>query len=328
MVKSYVDILRKTAAYRESRVLTSAIELDIFTQLGDKSLSADKLAHKTNTLRDGLEILLNALSGMGLLKKNNNLFSNTDLSLKYLNASSSESITNYLWLAAQNWNQWCDLTKVIQGKADKNKALGTENPELKKRFSLAVNERSLQVIPKLLQHIHVGSAKSLLDLGGGDGSYSFAILEKNPQLRVTIFDRPYMITAAMLRAFDKGVITKIKLVAGDFFKDDFGGPHDIVFLSNIIHIFGAAENKRLLEKITKALNAGGKLLIVDRFLEDDKTNPPEAAFFTVELFLRTDSGRCYSWSDVIHWLKAVGYSGFRCTRIDESAGMLDARMAS
>jgi ubiquinone/menaquinone biosynthesis C-methylase UbiE len=169
-------------------------------------------------------------------------------------------------------------------------------------------------------------AKSLLDLGGGDGSYSFAILEKNPQLHVTVFDRPYMIKAAMLKAFNKGIITKINLVAGDFFKDDFGGPYDIVFLSNIIHIFGEAENKSLLEKITKALNANGRLLIVDRFLEDDRTNPPEAAVFSVELFLRTASGRCYAWSDVLQWLEPLGFSGFTRTRINERVAVLEARV--
>jgi methylase of polypeptide subunit release factors len=89
----------------------------------------------------------------------------------------------------------------------------------------------------LLQHIQVGSAKSLLDLGAGDGSYALAILEKNPGLRITVFDRPAMIKAAMIRAFNSDVITKIKFVAGDFFTDDFGGPYDIIFLSNIIHIF-------------------------------------------------------------------------------------------
>ncbi len=327
MIKSYEDIIGKAVAYRESRILISAIELDVFTRLGEKSLSVDELAHNTNTLRDGLEILLNALCGMGLLKKNKNrLFSNTEISLKYLSTSSSESITNYLWLVSQIWDKWNDLTKAIQGKSDKKRVSDNDTPELKKRFPLAVNERSLRIIPKLLEHIQVGKAKSLLDLGGGDGSYTFPLLEKNPQLRITVFERPSMIKAATLRAFEQGVITKINFVAGNFFLDELGGPYDIVFLSNIIHIFGEAENRALLKKISKVLSSGGRLLIVDTFLEDDRTNPPEAAVFSVELFLRTDAGQCYAWSDVLQWLKSLGFNAFKCTRINEKAGILEARL--
>jgi SAM-dependent methyltransferase len=328
MIKSYEDIIDTAVAYRESRILVSGIELDLFTQLGHEALSAAELARKTNTLNTGLEILLNALSGIGLLKKENDLYSNTGLSLKYLCSSSAASINNYLWLAAQSWNQWDQLTEIIRGNIDKTDASEPQHPELKDRFSQAVNERSLKIIPELLKHIQVGKAKSLLDLGAGDGSYALAILEKNPELRITVFDRPAMIKAATIRAFNSDTITKLKFVSGDFFKDDLGGPYDIILLSNIIHIFGETDNRRLLEKTVEALHPEGRLLIVDAFLEDDRTHPPEAAVFSVELFLRTASGRCYTWSDVSSWLAPLGITGFKRVRINERVAVLEAQIKS
>ena len=68
------------------------------------------------------------------------------------------------------------------------------------------------------------------------------------------------------------------------------------------------------------------MLIVDTFLEDDRTNPPEAAVFSVELFLRTAWGRCYAWSDVFKWLEPLGFSSFKRTRINERVAVLEARV--
>jgi hypothetical protein len=122
------------------------------------------------------------------------------------------------------------------------------------------------------------------------------------------------------------VITKVEFKAGDFFTDPFGGPYDIVFLSNVIHIFGPPANRLLLAKITKSLNAGGRLIIVDAFLEDDRSQPHDTAVFSVELFLQTDSGKCYSWSDVFQWLDPLGFTVLKRTRIDEKIGILEARL--
>jgi hypothetical protein len=61
-------------------------------------------------------------------------------------------------------------------------------------------------------------------------------------------------------------------------------------------------------------------------LEDDRTNPPEAAVFSVELFLRTASGRCYAWSDVFQWLESFGFGGFKRTRINERVAVLEAHV--
>ena len=127
-------------------------------------------------------------------------------------------------------------------------------------------------------------------------------------------------------AFHLGVITKVKFKAGDFLTDPFDGSYDVVFLSNIIHIFGVTDNRRLLEKIVPVLTPGGKLIIVDAFLEDDRIRPPEAAVFSVELLLRTASGRCYTWTDVVEWLKPLGFSGFRSTRINSRVAVLEARI--
>ena len=97
-------------------------------------------------------------------------------------------------------------------------------------------------------------------------------------------------------------------------------------MSNILHIFGDTDNRRLLEKIATALTPGGRVIIVDAFLEDDRTCPPEAAMLSVELFLRTASGRCYAWTDVTEWLEPLGFSGFKCTRINERVAVLEARI--
>jgi cyclopropane fatty-acyl-phospholipid synthase-like methyltransferase len=263
---------------------------------------------------------------MGLLTKNGNRFRNTPISKRYLDATSPKSITNFLWLAGQHWEDWMNLTLAIQKGRPTDNIDTQDDPEFRTRFAKALHERSFYVTPQLVRHIHLGKAKTLMDLGGGAGSYAFAFARKNPGLHATIFDRPAAVKVALMEAKKEGLSKKISVIGGDLFRDSYGGPYDVIFFSNVIHIYGLSQNQIILKKVKKALSPGGRFIIVEYFLDKNQTRPPDVSSFALMMFLFTETGRCYTWDEVTQWLKAGGFSQFKRKRVNEKIGILDAML--
>jgi len=97
-----------------------------------------------------------------------------------------------------------------------------------------------------------------------------------------------------------------------------------VVVSNVIHVFNEKENERLLKRVRAALNPGGRIFIVEFFLDRSRTKPPKSAVFSVMMYLFTATGRCYSWEETEAWLKALRFGRFRRHTITPDIGTLEA----
>jgi SAM-dependent methyltransferase len=328
MIRTYEDLLQTADAFTDSRTLIAGVELDLFTQIGKKSATAKEIARKADASLEGVEFLLNALTGMGLLAKSGGRFRNTPISRAYLDAASTQSITHFIWLAGQHWPDWIGLADAICRGRRPKKRPPPDNPAFRKRFSKALHERSFYLAPKILRPIDLSGARTLLDLGGGAGSYAFALLVKYPGLHATIFDRPAAVKVALAEAKRADLSEQVDVIAGDLFTDDYGGPYDVIFYSNVVHIYSPQENRRILKKIKKALKPGGRLIIVEYFLDKDHAHPPDVSSFNLMMFLFTERGRCYTWQEVTAWLKQAGFLRFRRTQVDGKIGILEATLGA
>ncbi|TAK09850.1 MAG: methyltransferase [Candidatus Manganitrophaceae bacterium] len=328
MIRNYEELLQTADAFTDSRTLIAAVEVDLFTHLGKKPATAKEIARKADASPEGIEFLLNALTGMGLLTKSADRFRNTPLSRTYLDAASTQSITNFIWLAGQHWNDWIGLADAVRKGRRPRKRPPPDNPAFRKRFSKALHERSFYLAPKILRPIDLRGARTLLDLGGGAGSYAFALLVKYPGLHATIFDRPAAVKVALAEAKHADLAEQVDVIGGDLFTDSYGGPYDVIFYSNVVHIYSPQENRRILKKIKTALKPGGRLIIVEYFLDKDQAHPPDVSSFNLMMLLFTEQGRCYTWEEVTQWLKQAGFSRFRRTRIDGKIGILEATLGT
>lgn len=328
MISTYKDLLHTADAFTDSRTLIAGVELDLFTHLGKKSLTVKEIARKAKASAEGIEFLLHALTGMGLLAKSASRFRNSPVSRTFLDTASPQSITNFIWLAGQNWNDWIDLTDAVRKGRRPQKRRPPDNPAFRKRFAKALHERSFYLAPKTLRSIDLNGAKALLDLGGGAGSYAFALLLKYPGLHATIFDRPAAVKVALAEAKRADLAKQVDIIGGDLFNDSYGGPYDVIFYSNVIHIYSPQENRQILKKIKTALKPGGQLIIVEYFLDKDLAHPPDVSSFNLMMLLFTERGRCYTWEEVTQWLKQAGFARFRKTRVDGKIGILQATLGT
>ena len=159
-----------------------------------------------------------------------------------------------------------------------------------------------------------------------------AFLAKNPFLHATVADRPAALDVARDIASTHSAGGRLSFVPIDFMKEPLPRGADVVWLSNIIHIYSAAENKALFRKIAQALSPGGRLVIQDAFLSDrEGLYPIDTSAFAVTMLLFTETGNTYHMRSVRDWLRQAGYRDVRLlpesnARKDGENGLIQARL--
>ena len=113
-------------------------------------------------------------------------------------------------------------------------------------------------------------------------------------------------------------------------EEDLPGQYDVVWYSNVLHIYSPNENQALFRRMISALSPGGRVMIQDAFLHDrEGLYPEEASLFAVSMLLFTERGNTYSLRDTARWLKEAGYVKIRPIKLkqgteDWDGGLLEA----
>ncbi len=149
--------------------------------------------------------------------------------------------------------------------------------------------------------------RHLLDVGGASGTWTLAFLRAAGGSRATIFDLADAIPQARRRMEEAGMLDRVALAAGDFYRDDLPGGADLVWLSAIVHQHSREHNRALFKKIHAALTPGGRLLIRDVVMEPDRVQPVEGALFAINMLVNTESGGTFTLAEFAEDLAAAGF---------------------
>jgi len=261
-------------------------------------------------------VLFTALRAMGLVVE---IWGNLELSAlakEHLVARQPFDVSDYLGLASQSPGVLEMLERLKSNKPAGAAKEGTafifregidsamEQEASARRLTLSLAGRAKNVAPHLAAKVPLEGTRHLLDVGGGTGIYSIALLQKHQQLTATILDGPEVlkVTAEMAAAY--GVADRLTSLAGDMFKDAFP-TCDAILISNVLHDWDVPQCRELIRRCAAALPAGGKLLIHDAFLADTLDGPLPVALYSAALFTLTE-GRAYSPAEYRAWLTECG----------------------
>ena len=303
------SILELARGFMASRVLLCGAELDIFTVLAQKPLTADEITVETGTTRRGVVILLDALSALGLLVKKDGRYHTEPTVAPLLSATAPDSILPMVLHMATVWRNWSQITDIVLGKTtpglETKGALAEDN---RKAFIGAMHVVASKTAQGLTAAINPGQARRLLDVDGGSGTYTLAMLSAVPEMRATVFDLPPVVEMARERVQAAGMRDRVTLFAGDFYKDELPPGHDLALLSAIIHQNSYAQNETLYTKIYRALDSGGRIVVRDHVMSPDRTQPLEGALFAMNMLAGTEGGRTYTFDEIRDGLAAAGFS--------------------
>jgi 3-hydroxy-5-methyl-1-naphthoate 3-O-methyltransferase len=297
--------LRSESSYWRSCILTAAGHLDLFDWIGRRKKSSRELAAHFGGSAAGWEIFLNALCGMGLLRKSGDKYTNGAFAARCLTRGGATSLLP----AYDAWNTWGRLASaLITGKRP-----AIQKPFVSDRFKAERLLRSLdvdaqEIAPYLIEKLSLSHSKTLLDVGGGLGAFSLAFCRHYPRLRATVVEHPRVLPLALRAVAKAGVARRVQVVGADFSRDALPEGFDTVLLSNVLHAHSVVENRALLRKLRRCLNPRGQLIVRDVFMNPQRTAPEWGALFSVLLVLHTPQGRCYTLDEIRGWLRQAGFS--------------------
>jgi SAM-dependent methyltransferase len=302
------DILELARGFMDCRVFLSAAELDLFTLLAPAPLPIQEVENRTGADCRGLTILLDALSAMGLLEKREEGYRCPPSVSRFLSADAPDSVLPVVLHMAGLWKRWSSLTSIVRGTPISHQGTASlRGPDELRAFIGAMDVIAKPLAPRIIADVHPGPSRHLLDVGGASGTYTIAFLQATPGMKATLFDKPEVIEIARERLRNAGVLDRVTLVPGDFYRDQLPSGHDLAFISAIIHQNSPDQNVGLFRNVFRSLDRGGRVVIRDHVMEDDRTRPKEGALFAVNMLVSTAGGRTYTYDEIRGCLEEAGF---------------------
>ncbi len=307
-LRSFEDIDKIVRGFAPSRVILTAVYLDIFTKIGDEPKSAAQIATSNKWNERGTTILLDALTALTLLSKDNDKYSNSDVSAEYLRRD-KPTFRGWGFLHRNTmWLGWSNLTAVVTNKHYERPS-NLHNEEFNKYFINAMHEFHYEEAHKIADIIDINKVEKMIDLAGGPGSYTIAFANKNPKLKGVIADLPNTLKITKQKIKEFGMEERIETKQCDLFADNLnvGNDYDLVLISNLFHAAGEKNNIELLRKTYPIVKNGGKVIVNEIYIDDTKTAPLDGALFSINMLVQTETGNTYPQSKIMRWIEDAGF---------------------
>lgn len=298
IAKQAQEFARLSGGFRATRVVLTANNLRIFEQIRKGATAAD-LAKDLKTDLRATEILLDAVTALGLLRKSRGIYRLTAPAKQFLLPESPWYQGDMLRHLDTLWKNWSGLDEVVRTGMP-NRSGGRHHDV----FIRAMHNNAILRVEGVLKALDLRGVKRALDLGGGPGTYGIELAKRG--IEVILFDLLNTVEIAheMIR---KAGVKNVTFRGGDFHFDDFGNGYDLVLLSQVLHSHSPVENRALLGNVYDALAPKGTVAIHEFALAEDHASPVPGALFSVNMLVNTAEGRSYSPKEMSGWLTKVGF---------------------
>jgi len=216
------------------------------------------------------------------------------------------------------WKRWSRLTDIAKGGGVTDDEFNfVRDTEELRAFIGAMHSIGAPMAQRIAEAVSPGTSRSLLDVGGGSGTYTIAFLRAVPNLRATLFDLPEVIEMARERLRKEDLLDRVSLVAGSYYLQEFPEGHDLALISAIIHSNSLEENLELYRKVFRALKPGGRILIRDHVMNPDRSWPRDGAVFAINMLVGTAGGGTYTFEEIEAGLRQAGFGRIRLLKQGE-----------
>jgi 2-polyprenyl-3-methyl-5-hydroxy-6-metoxy-1,4-benzoquinol methylase len=294
--------------FQKSRILLSAFELDIFTVLDKLPKTSDEVAKKIKADAHATDRLMNAVVALGFLEKKNEKFQNTKEASAFL-VKGKPGYMSGLHHTTSLWQTWSTLTdSVKKGKSvfQRPKTINNRDTFWLEAFIGAMHYRAAKQAPEIVAKIDMKGVKKVLDVGGGSGAFAMAYAKAGKNVNATVFDLPNVTPITLKYIHADKMAKKVDTANGDYNTDPLPEGYDIVFLSAVVHINSYKGNIALIKKCASSLNKGGRIIIQDHVMNDDRTTPPGGALFALNMLVGTEEGDTYTEKEMCEWFEKAG----------------------
>jgi ubiquinone/menaquinone biosynthesis C-methylase UbiE len=301
-------------SFAASRILLTALELDVFTPLASGEKTAAALVDATGCSPRALPMLLDALVPLGLLSKRGHSYALTPLSQSnlvkgepgYIGAAMIQASTQLL----ESWNHLAESIRTGKPYA-----------------TMEVQKRAEKFFPDLVRWLHVSNAEParrlaealksstpknpvVLDVACGSGIWGIRFAQAEPAAQVIANDYPKVLETVTRGYVEReGVSARYRYAPGDIKEIQLPAEScDLILLGNIVHSEGEAASRVIFRKCFELLKPGGQVAIIDMIPNDERTGPPFALIFALNMLVNTATGSTYTLPEYRSWLAGAGFA--------------------
>jgi ubiquinone/menaquinone biosynthesis C-methylase UbiE len=307
--------------YWDAKIFLTSVKLDIYTLLSEGLQSAVQVARRVGADPEGMTRLMDALVALELLNKEDDQYGNTPQVAEFLVKTSPFYMGELMLLQDAEWNHWGKLEEIIRtGQPPVSGNLFMNRPEVAEQTLKVLDRMARRSAPDLVRKINLSHYHTFLDVGGGAGTYSVQFCKQNPGLQATLFDLPETLTTTRKTLESEKMEDRIRLAAGNFNSDPIPASYDVIFLSDILHYQTSDQNAAIIQKLYRATNPGGKIIVKDMFLGEEPARPGWNAIFSIHLLVYTEAGRCFRLAEARSWMEKAGYT--QITEIEPNTALI------
>jgi O-methyltransferase domain/Dimerisation domain len=307
------DLFFDTAfAHQRTAALKAAIDLDVFTAIGDGAHAVEAIAARAAASERGIRILCDYLTVLGFLTKTGEVYDLTADSAVFLTKHSPAYLGGTLQFLhtpdiIRNFDRLAETIRRGTVAPDGN-TVSEQNPVWVEfaRAMVPMMVPAAQAIADLVGAETAGPMR-VLDIAAGHGIFGITIAQRNPAARIVAVDWAPVLAVATENAKAMGVGDRHATRAGDAFKAEFGSGYDLALMTNFLHHFDRPANVALLRKTADALVTDSRIAILEFVPNDDRVSPPSAAGFAMSMLAGTPAGDAFTLRELSGMLADAGF---------------------
>lgn len=300
-------------AYQRSDAMRAAIELNLFTAIGEGNRTAAEIAGHCDASERGTRILCDYLAMIGFLTKEGRSYGLTQDSAVFLDRRSPAFMGGAIEFILsdhikEGFKHLTDAVRKGGTAVPGNGSLAPEHPVWVK-FARAMAPMMQPVAQAIAQLIDPEATRKLkvLDIAASHGLFGLAFATRNPQAKIVAVDWANVLELSIENAKAAGVADRHSTIAGSAFEVDYGTGYDVVLLTNFLHHFDRPANEKLLRKVHAALAEGGRAVTLEFVPNEDRVSPPGVAGFSLTMLAGTPSGDAYTFAELDGMFKNAGF---------------------
>lgn len=298
-------------AHQRTAAIKAALELDLFTAIGEKAATAAEIAGLVQGSERGVRILCDYLTILGFLNKEKNRYALTRDSAAFLNRKSptyAGGMAKFL-LTPDIAGAFDDLSNAVRkGGASGQGTVAPEHP-VWLEFARSMVPMIMPGAQALCEIVALDPSREtkVLDISASHGMWGISFAQKNPRARLVALDWAPVLALTCENAERAGVSDRFSAISGSAFDVDFGSGYDLVLVPNFLHHFNPDDCIRFLKKARAALRRDGRIAIVEFVPNPDRISPPESAGFSLIMLATTPEGDAYTFAEFEKMLAQAGF---------------------
>ncbi len=316
-------IMEVGTGFWASKVLLTAVELDLFSTLGDGAMTAPELGDALGLHPRGTYDFFDALLALNFLEREGDgpqaQYRNTPATAAFLNKASPTYMGGMLdMLNSRLFGFWNDLGEALRTGKPQNEIKHTGKPMFEElyadearlgEFLQAMSGFQAGNFAALAQKFDFSPYNTVTDVGGSLALLSCMIAGQHPHLKFKSFDLPPVTPHAEKAVLAAGLGDRVQPVSGDFFVDPLPQA-DVVTMGNILHDWNLESKKHLIGRAYEALPEGGAFIVIENLIDDARRENAFGLLMSLNMLIEFGDAFDYTDADFRGWCSEAGFQRF------------------